>query len=66
MTDKKVKLTLVGIDGNVFFLMGAFRHQASKEGWAEEEIDVVIKDAMSGDYDHLLTVLTSHCEEGGF
>ena len=38
-TNKKVKLKLVGLDGNAFFLMGTFRKQAKKEGWSEKEIE---------------------------
>lgn len=64
--DKKVKLRLVGIDGNAFALMGAFQQQARKEKWTKEEIDTVLNEAMSGDYDHLLTTLADHCEDGGF
>lgn len=63
--NKKVKLRLVGIDGNAFSLMGAFSRQARKEGWTKEEIDTVLKDAMSGDYDHLLCVLSDRCKDGG-
>jgi hypothetical protein len=63
MVDKKVKLTLVGLDGNAFFLMGAFKSQARKEGWTKEEIDEVIKECTSSDYDHLLQTLLSHCED---
>ena len=62
---KKVKLTLVGLDGNAFALLGAFQRQARKEGWIKEEIDQVINDATSGDYDHLLRVLMEHCEDAG-
>lgn len=58
---KKVNLKLVGLDGNAFVLMGAFRDQAEKEGWTEEEIDTVIEEAMSSDYRHLLSTLTKHC-----
>ena len=35
---KKVKLNLVGLDGNAMSLMAAFRRQAKKEGWTEEEM----------------------------
>ena len=59
---KKVNLNLVGLDGNSFSLMGAFQRQARKEGWSKEEIKSVLDDCMSGNYDHLLCVLTSHCE----
>jgi len=60
---KKVKLQLVGLDGNAFALMGAFQRQAKKEGWTKEEIDAVLDDCQSGDYDHLLCVLMDHCED---
>jgi hypothetical protein len=59
---KKIKLKLVGLDGNAFALMGAFQQQARREGWTKEEIDAVLKDATSGDYNHLLCVLSNHCK----
>lgn len=59
---KKVKLNLVGIDGNAFALMGAFRKQAVKEGWEPEEIQEVLDDAMSKDYNHLLSTLQERCQ----
>ena len=61
-TTKKVKLDLVGLDGNAFALMGAFSKQARKEGWAQDEIKAVMDEAKSGDYDHLLCVLMDHCD----
>jgi hypothetical protein len=63
MVDKKVKLTLVGLDGNAHALLGAFRAQARKEGWTKEERDEVIKEAISSNYDHLLQTLIAHCED---
>lgn len=62
MTHKKIKLNLCKVDGNAFVLMGAFRDQAEKEGWTEEEIDTVIEQAMSSDYNHLLATLLKHCK----
>ena len=62
MTDKKITLSLSGLDGNAFFLMAAFSRQARREGWTQEEIDTVINDAKSGDYNHLLQVLIAHCD----
>lgn len=38
---KTVKLRLVGLDGNAFFILGAFTRAARREGWAEAEIDAV-------------------------
>lgn len=62
MTTKKVSLEFEGLDGNAFALMGAFRRQAKREKWTEEEIGEVIKECESGDYDHLLQTLIAHCE----
>lgn len=59
---KKVKLNLGGLDGNAYALMGAFQRQARQEGWTKEEIDEVITDCKSGNYDHLLGVLIEHTE----
>lgn len=59
---KKVSLNLVGLDGNAFALMGAFRKQARKENWTQEEIDEVITECKSKDYDHLLITLINHTE----
>lgn len=64
MTNKKVKLKLVGQDGNAFNLMGLFARQARKEKWTKEEIDSVLHEARTGDYDHLLFVLGQYCEKG--
>ena len=55
-----VKLELVGIDGNAFFLMGAFQRAARKQGRTSEEIKAVMDDCTSGDYNHLLSVLVAH------
>lgn len=60
--DKKVNLELVGLDGNAFSLMGAFRSQANSEGWSKEEIDFVLTECKSGDYNHLLCTLMNYCE----
>ena len=57
---KKINLKLVGLDGNAFALLGAFRRQAKREGWTGEEIKIVIDEATSGDYDHLLQTLIKH------
>lgn len=54
---KPVKLKLVGMDGNAFGLLAAFRRQARTEGWTPEEVKVVSDKSMSGDYDQLLATL---------
>jgi hypothetical protein len=58
--DKKVDLQLEGQDGNAFAIMGAFTRQAQREGWDKAEIDEVIEEAMSGDYNHLLQTFMKH------
>jgi hypothetical protein len=63
VVDKRVKLTLAGLDGNAFFLLGKFQKEARRQKWKKEEIDAVCNEAMSGDYDHLLATLVAHTEE---
>jgi hypothetical protein len=58
---KKIKLNLIGLDGNAFSLMGAFQHQALKEGWSLLEINKVLDEAKSKDYNHLVVTLDSYC-----
>ena len=58
---KKVKLKMVGLDGNAFSILGAFRRQATKENWTKEEIKEVTDQATSGDYSHLISTIADHC-----
>lgn len=60
---KTVKLKLVGLDGNAFSVLGAFKRAAKAQGWDRDEITAVVNEACSGDYDHLLAVISKHCEE---
>ena len=60
--EKTVNLDLVGVNGNAFMIMGVFGRQARKEGWSQDEIDAVLKEAKSGDYNHLLATIENHCE----
>ncbi len=60
--EKKVKLELVGINGNAFALMGAFQQAARRQGWSKEEIDCVLDECQSGDYNHLLCTLMNYTE----
>jgi hypothetical protein len=59
---KPVRLELVGLDGNAWSLMGAFSHAAKKQKRSKEEIKAVLDDCMSGNYDHLLSVLVNHTQ----
>ena len=60
-TGKTVNLELVGLNGNAFSLMGAFRQQARREDWSKEELNAVLTECMSGDYDHLVVTLAKVC-----
>lgn len=60
---KKVKLTLVGLDGNAFYLMGAFANAAREQGFDDSYINDVMNRCKSGDYNNLLCVLMDACED---
>lgn len=59
----KVRLNIVGLDGNAFALIGNFQRAARQQGFAADWIDGVVKKMMAGDYDHLLSVLVAHTED---
>lgn len=60
--NKTVDLDLQGVNGNAFAIMGAFQRQAKREGWTSQEIQLVLTEAKSSDYDHLLATILLHCE----
>jgi len=59
----KEKYTLVGVDGNAFFIMGYVLKCMRKEKKSQEEVDTYLADAQSSNYDHLLTVSGKMIEE---
>lgn len=61
-TNKKVKMELVGIDGNAFAILGAFNRAALKQKWTREEVQTVIDEATSSDYSHLIATIANHVE----
>jgi hypothetical protein len=62
----KVKMQLVGIDGNAFSIMGAFKSAARNQGWSQEEIKSVLAEAMKGDYNHLLATIATNVDDSDF
>lgn len=60
--NKTVNLDLVGVNGNAYAIMHAFRTQARKERWPEQDIEAVITEAQSNNYNHLLATILNHCE----
>jgi hypothetical protein len=62
LVGKAVQLELVGLDGNAFAILGAWRRAAKNQGWTLAEITLVIEEATKGDYNHLLAVIMTHTE----
>lgn len=56
-------LKLVGEDGNAFSILGRWSRAARKAGWSKEDIDAVMNDAQSDDYNHLLRVIMDNSTE---
>ena len=59
---KEVNLSLIGLDGNAYAVMGAWEQKAKDENWTEEEIKLVLDEAMSSDYNYLLAIIQLHCK----
>ena len=59
--NKTVNLDLTTIDSNIFAIFGAFSRQARREKWTQQEIDTVLKEAKSGDYDHAIATISKYC-----
>lgn len=47
-------IDLTGPDGNCFALMGHARNFARQLDWSPHEIDALISEMKSGDYEHLV------------
>jgi hypothetical protein len=58
-----VEIDLTGPDGNAFVLMGYAKNWARELEYEKEEIDAMIADMKSSDYEHLLSVLEQHFGE---
>lgn len=58
MKKKEYSLT-EAIDSNAFSLMGYTQKAKREQGFSKDEIDETMKEAMSGNYMHLVAVLNS-------
>lgn len=57
---KKTKLySLVGVDGNAYALMGYTQDAMQRTGFSNKDIDKMLKDATSSDYNHLVAICSS-------
>lgn len=50
----RARMSLVGIDGNAFAVLGAVRQGLRRAGATPEQMKQFMDEAMSGDYDALL------------
>jgi hypothetical protein len=50
----KPEVVLIEEDGNAFAILAKCRKAARNAGWPKEEIDAVLNEMQSGNYDHLL------------
>lgn len=57
------KYSLVGVDGNAFFVMGYVKRAMEESGFSREEQKEFITKATSGDYTNLLCVAVEKIEE---
>lgn len=55
-----ITLDTKDLDGNAINLLLAFSIQAKKEGWLQEEINIVTSEAVKGDYETLLSIILQH------
>lgn len=53
----EVKMDWASVKDNAFAMLGAFRKAARRQGYPQADIDRVIDDARSEDYEHLVDVL---------
>lgn len=57
----KIKVKLIGNDGNAFVILGTVQ-KALKDHGRSDLVDEFLKEAMSGDYDHLLQTCCKYVE----
>jgi hypothetical protein len=54
MSKYDIEVNLVGEDGNAFAILGRCTKAMRRGGVPKSDIDTFLKEATSGDYDHLL------------
>ena len=57
-----VKVKLTGSDGNAFAILARMQTAMRKAKIPQEEINTFLKEAMSGDYNHLLQVCMNYVD----
>lgn len=59
-TNKTPVIDLNGPDGNAFALMGYAKKWGKDLGYSPSDIELMISDMMSSDYEHLIKVFESY------
>jgi len=57
-----IKVKLTGRDGNAFCILGNMQQALRRGKVPKEEVDAFLKEAMSGDYNHLLATCMDWAE----
>jgi len=52
----KIEIDLTGPQGNAFFLLGTASKLGRQLGWDRDEIEILLRQMKSGDYDNLIKV----------
>ena len=55
--------SLVGVDGNAYALMGYTQRAMKENGFDKADIDKMLKDATSGDYNNLICVCMDYIDK---
>lgn len=59
-TRTKIEIYLKSPQGNAFYLIGAARQYGKQLEFSEEEIDSIIENMMSGDFENLIHVFDNN------
>jgi len=59
---EKPVVELLGSDGNAMMVIAKCRRALKASGYTKEQIEEFSKEAMSGDYDHVLQTAMEWCE----
>lgn len=58
----KLKVKLIGEDGNVYYLLGKAQQVLKRAGYDKDFINEFIKEATSGDYNHAIATIDNYME----
>lgn len=61
MSKTGIKVKLIGTDGNAFALIGKVRNALKANGYGHL-VESFVEEAMSGDYNYLLTVIGDYVD----